>query len=137
MTRWDFTWSSRHPVTLPPCHLVSSRRRSVMSSSLVMGNNIRRVVWLAIIYCLLVILAIVFATPLIWLLSTSLKDDAQMAAWPPVWIPNPLRGENFWTAWTAGNFGLYFLNTTIITISATVGQLLTASMAAFGFARLR
>jgi ABC-type glycerol-3-phosphate transport system permease component len=108
-----------------------------MSDSLVVGNNIRRVVWLAILYSLMVILAVVFATPLIWLLSTSLKDDAQMAAWPPVWIPNPVRGENFWMAWTAGNFGLYFLNSTLITISATIGQLLTASMAAFGFARLR
>jgi ABC-type glycerol-3-phosphate transport system permease component len=108
-----------------------------MTGSLVVGNNIRRVVWLAILYSLLVILAVVFATPLIWLISTSLKADEQMAAWPPVWIPNPLRWENFWTAWTAGNFGLYFLNSTLITISATIGQLLTASMAAFGFARLR
>jgi multiple sugar transport system permease protein len=108
-----------------------------MSSGLVIGNNLRRVGWLAILYCLLVLLAFVFATPLLWLISTALKDDAQMAVWPPVWIPNPLRWENFWTAWTAGNFGLYFLNTTIITISATIGQLLTASMAAFGFARLR
>jgi ABC-type glycerol-3-phosphate transport system permease component len=108
-----------------------------MSSSLVAGNNIRRVAWLAIIYSLLLTFAVVFATPLIWLISTSLKDNAQMAAWPPVWIPNPLRWENFWTAWTAGNFGLYFLNSTVITISATIGQLLTASMAAYGFARLR
>jgi ABC-type glycerol-3-phosphate transport system permease component len=108
-----------------------------MPGSLIVDNNIRRVVWLVIIYSLLVVLAVVFATPLIWLVSTSLKDDTQMAAWPPVWIPNPLRWENFWTAWTAGNFGLYFLNSTFITISATIGQLLTASMAAFGFARLR
>jgi ABC-type glycerol-3-phosphate transport system permease component len=108
-----------------------------MSSSLIMGNSLRRMVWLVVIYSLLVILAVVFTTPLIWLLSTSLKDDAQMAAWPPVWIPNPLRWDNFWLAWTSGNFGLYFLNSTVIAISATIGQLLTASMAAFGFARLR
>jgi multiple sugar transport system permease protein len=108
-----------------------------MAGSLVVGNSMRRVVWLGVLYSLLVILAFVFATPLIWLISTALKDDSQMVAWPPVWIPNPIRWDNFWTAWTAGNFGLYFLNTTIITICATFGQLLTASMAAFGFARLR
>lgn len=107
-----------------------------MTGSLLTGSA-RRITWLVLLYSLLIGLAVVFTTPLIWLLSTALKDDAQMAVWPPVWIPNPLRWENFWLAWTSGNFGLYFLNTTVITISATLGQLLTASMAAFGFARLR
>ncbi len=108
-----------------------------MSSTVNAENLVRKIIWQVAIYSLLVIMALVFATPLIWLISTSLKDDSQMAVWPPVWIPVPLRWDNFWTAWTAGDFGLYFLNTSIITILATIGQLLTASMAAFGFARLR
>lgn len=75
--------------------------------------------------------------PLLWLLSTALKPDEQMAQWPPVWIPSPLKWNHFVDAFTNGNFGLYFINTSIITISATFGQLLTASMAAYGFTRLR
>jgi len=108
-----------------------------MASNVIVGNQVRKLIWQAAVYSLLIVLAIVFATPLLWLVSTSLKDDSQMALWPPVWIPVPIRWENFWTAWTAGNFSLYFLNTAIITIGAMIGQLLTASMAAFGFARLR
>jgi len=108
-----------------------------MASNVIVGNQVRKLIWQAAVYSLLIVLAIVFATPLLWLVSTSLKDDSQMALWPPGWIPVPIRWENFWTAWTAGNFSLYFLNTAIITIGAMIGQLLTASMAAFGFARLR
>ena len=44
---------------------------------------------------LLVPLAVIFTTPLLWLVSTALKPDAQMAQWPPVWIPNPPQWENF------------------------------------------
>ena len=108
-----------------------------MASHVIVGNQVRKITGQTAIYGLLIIIAIIFATPLLWLVSTSLKDDSQMALWPPVWIPVPIRWENFWTAWTAGNFSLYFLNTAIITIGAMIGQLLTASMAAFGFARLR
>ena len=108
-----------------------------MLSKLMVGNYTQKIIWQAAVYGLLIILAIVFATPLIWLLSTSLKGDAQMAAWPPVWLPTPLHWDNFSLAWTSGNFGIYFLNTTLITVLATLGQLIAASMAAFGFARLR
>lgn len=101
------------------------------------GNKLQKRMGQGVIYTLLTLLALLFTTPLIWLVSTALKDDAQMAAWPPVWLPTPLRWDNFAIALVAGNFGLYFWNTTIITVLATAGQLLTASMAAFGFARLR
>ncbi|MEZ4864847.1 MAG: carbohydrate ABC transporter permease [Caldilineaceae bacterium] len=108
-----------------------------MASSVMIGNRTQKIIWQFILYLLLISLAVLFTTPLVWLISTSLKDDAQMALWPPVWIPTPLRWDHFYTAWTSGNFSLYFLNTTTITVLATIGQLLTASMAAFGFARLR
>ena len=88
-------------------------------------------------YVVLAILAVIFATPLVWLLSTALKPDEQMAAWPPIWIPSPVRWDHFISAWTVGRFDLYFRNTAFIAVVATFGQLLTASAAAFGFGRLR
>lgn len=100
-------------------------------------KNVRRVMRLVLAYLLLVPLALIFVTPLLWLISTALKDDAQMGAWPPVLFPSPLRWDHFYTAWTAGNFGLYLRNTTLITVLASVGQVGTSSLVAFGFARLR
>ena len=108
-----------------------------MVASRLLRGKPRKMLTQGLIYLLLVLLAIVFSMPLLWLLSTSLKPDAQMAAWPPVWIPSPLVWEHFGQAWNGGNFGLYFVNTATITVTATLGQVLTASMAAYGFSRLR
>lgn len=108
-----------------------------MVASRLLRGKPRKMLTQGLIYLLLVLLAVVFSMPLLWLLSTSLKPDAQMAAWPPVWIPSPLVWDHFGQAWNGGNFGLYFVNTATITVTATLGQVLTASMAAYGFSRLR
>ncbi len=55
----------------------------------------------------------------------------------PRWLPREIRWQNYPEALTALPFARMYLNTTIITVTATIGQLLSASMAGFGFARLR
>jgi multiple sugar transport system permease protein len=100
-------------------------------------RTLKRAARSAVIYVLLTLPAVVFILPLLWLVSTSLKDNAQMAIWPPVWIPNPVRWDNFASAWSAGNFGRYLQNSAFITGIATFGQVATASLVAYGFARLR
>jgi ABC-type glycerol-3-phosphate transport system permease component len=82
-------------------------------------------------------IAIVLIAPLVWLISTSLKEPGAIFRLPPEWIPNPVRLQNYPEALTSQPFGRYFLNTMIITVLSTLGTLLTASMAAYGFARLR
>jgi multiple sugar transport system permease protein len=76
-------------------------------------------------------------TPLIWLISTSLKEPSDIFVLPPTWIPDPVRWQNYPEALAAQPFGRFFLNTLTITILATLGTVLTASAAAFAFARLR
>jgi multiple sugar transport system permease protein len=97
----------------------------------------RRVVFQVFMYALLLPIAVIMATPLLWLLSTALKTDAQVSQWPPVWIPTPLRFENFTLVFTEGNFLLYLKNTLTIAILATLGSVVTSSLTAFGFTRLR
>ncbi|MCL4859220.1 MAG: carbohydrate ABC transporter permease [Caldilineaceae bacterium] len=75
--------------------------------------------------------------PLVWLISTSLKEPSAIFMLPPRWIPNPIRWQNYPEALAAQPFLRFFLNTLNITFFATLGTVLTASMAAFGFARLR
>jgi multiple sugar transport system permease protein len=96
-----------------------------------------KAVYQVFIYALLLPVAVIMATPLLWLVSTALKSNSQVAAWPPVWIPNPLQWENFQLVFTEGNFMLYLKNTLTIAVLATIGSVITASLAAFGFARLR
>jgi ABC-type glycerol-3-phosphate transport system permease component len=98
---------------------------------------LRKIGYQVLVYMLLIPIAVILATPLVWLASTALKPDNQVSAWPPVWIPNPIQWENFRLVFTEANFGLYLQNTLLIAVLATIGTVITASMTAFGFSRLR
>ncbi len=88
-------------------------------------------------YAVLSFFAVVLALPLAWLVSTSLKTGAQTFVMPPKWIPDPIVWENYPEAFRAVPFHRYFWNTMQIVVFATLGTLITASMSAFAFARLR
>jgi multiple sugar transport system permease protein/sn-glycerol 3-phosphate transport system permease protein len=75
--------------------------------------------------------------PLAWTLSTSLSELGDVFQWPIRWIPNPVRWDNYVEAMRIQPFGLYFFNTAFITLATIVGQLLSSSLVAFSFARLR
>jgi multiple sugar transport system permease protein len=69
--------------------------------------------------------------------SSSLKPEWQVLANPPVWIPNPPRWQNYREALTYLPFGRYAINTLIISVGAIVGHVLSCTIVAYGFARLR
>lgn len=75
--------------------------------------------------------------PLAWMLSTSLKDPGDVFLFPPRWIPSPVQWHNYAEALTILPFGRFFLNTALITGIDVFGKLLSCSVVAFGFARLR
>jgi multiple sugar transport system permease protein len=74
--------------------------------------------------------------PFLWMLSTSLKNDRQAYLFPPEWIPDPVVWGNYTTTWQALPFDRFFLNSVLVSLILTLGQLLTCSMGAFAFARL-
>jgi multiple sugar transport system permease protein len=80
---------------------------------------------------------VMMIVPLVWLISTSFKSPGQIFVFPPRWIPAPVRWQNYVEAFTLVPFGRYLGNTLWIIVWALSGTVLTASMAAFGFARLR
>jgi ABC-type glycerol-3-phosphate transport system permease component len=100
-------------------------------------KRIRQTIWAACWYIILGFFALVLALPLIWLVSTSLKTGAQTFVMPPMWIPEPIVWSNYVDAFKAVPFHHYFWNTLQIVLLATLGTLLTSSLAAFAFARLR
>ncbi len=81
--------------------------------------------------------SIFIAIPVAWMISTSLKTLGETFLFPPRWIPHEIRWDNYPRALTFIDYGHYLNNTLIITISAMIGQILSASLVAFGFARLR
>jgi len=96
----------------------------------------KRTIQVIIGYLLLLPFAILFLIPFLWSLSTALKSLDQAFLFPPKWIPNPVMWENFIKGWNAAPFGRFFLNTTIITVLAVLGTVLSSSVVAYGFARL-
>ncbi len=101
------------------------------------GRAVKEVIFAGIWYIILSFFAVTLALPLVWLLSTSLKTGGQTFLMPPQWIPEPFVWSNYAEAFRAVAFHEYFWNTARIVIFATTGTLLTASLAAFAFARLR
>ncbi|MFM7171805.1 MAG: carbohydrate ABC transporter permease [Caldilinea sp.] len=81
--------------------------------------------------------ALLFLVPLLWMLSSSLKPTWQIFETPPRWLPDPPRWENYSEALTTLPFGRYLRNTTVITLLTIVGHLLSCTLVAYAFARLR
>lgn len=75
--------------------------------------------------------------PFIWMLSTSLKEPREIFTYPPMWIPSRFAWENYLEAVSAMPFGRFYFNSFVVAVSVTFLQILTSSLAAFAFARLR
>lgn len=75
--------------------------------------------------------------PFGWMLATSLKAPPQIFTYPPTLIPNPVMWQNYLDTVQAMPFGRFYLNSLFVAVSVTTIQILTASLAAFAFARLR
>lgn len=90
-----------------------------------------------ITYVLLTLLSLTFLMPFLWMVSTSFKDTEQTYHVPPIWIPYPLRLQNYPEAMQAQPFATFFGNTLQYAVFATVGTVLSAALVAYGFARIR
>jgi ABC-type glycerol-3-phosphate transport system permease component len=88
-------------------------------------------------YLVLLAGASLLLVPLVWTISTSLKPLALVFVYPPQWIPNPPRWGNYAEVFARVPYGRFFLNTVVITAATLVGTVLSSSLVAYGFARLR
>jgi len=89
-------------------------------------------------YALLVAVGALLLAPFAWLLSTALKaESADLFAYPPQWIPNPVVWGNFTKAWEILPFELYIFNTFFIAIATVLINLLLSSLAGYALARMR
>lgn len=90
-----------------------------------------------IIYSLLIFFSILFLFPYFWTITSSFKSEAELHAFPPVWIPTEWNFSNFIEAWTSQPFTKYLFNSVLIVIGTTLGQVISCSLVAYGFARFK
>ena len=81
---------------------------------------------IVVIYVFLVLLAVLYLAPLLWMLSVSLKDNAGVMA-APFALPETFHLENYTQAWSLGKLGTALVNSTLV----------CGAMAAFAIARMR
>jgi len=101
------------------------------------GDRIKHLAQFWWIYLLLIIVGVALMAPLVWLISSSLKDQGKIFTIPPEWIPNPVKWDNYAKVFDQVPFGRFYWNSVIVTFFSTAGNVVSASLVAFGFARLR
>ena len=86
---------------------------------------------------ILIVLAVIFTTPFLWLLSTSLKTNEQIVQSSPDWIPRPATVQNFLNAFHTVPLLEYGKNTLIVTLFSVLGALCSNTLVAYGFSRIQ
>lgn len=100
--------------------------------------NARQAFPQGILYIILIFWAAVQIFPILFMLMTSLKTDAEIMRYP--WaLPSELNFSNYWNAWLGGSlkvpFSRYFVNSVIVVTSTLAAVSFLGSLAAYGLAR--
>lgn len=85
----------------------------------------------------LLLLSIMAITPVLWMISSSLKASTEIFRIPMQWIPATPRWENYPAAFAKAPLWLYFYNTMIVCVWTVIGTVISSSLVAFSFSRLR
>jgi ABC-type glycerol-3-phosphate transport system permease component len=101
----------------------------------------RRLAWLRrrrggiIAFGVLVGVAAIALLPFYWMFSSSLRTMDTMFSLPIQWIPYPPNWGSYARAWHAQDFGRYFLNSAVVAVSITLGNLLLCSLAGYSLTK--
>ena len=100
-------------------------------------KSVRERVWKALMLVALSVLAAAFLMPILWALTASVKGLGEVYQFPPeFWVRDP-QWSNYAQALRKLPFVRFMANTLVICVAATTGQVLTASLVGYAFARLR
>lgn len=90
-----------------------------------------------LVYSLLLIMGAAILLPFLWTLSSSLKPYGAGIKFPPEFIPSVFVWDNYPAVFRTIPFLNFFKNSVFVSGTALIGELLSASMVAYSFARLR
>ncbi len=90
-----------------------------------------------LLYLLLGVSAGLMLFPFYWAISNSLKLDQFIYASPPQWWPQPLTLQHYWAALTQIPFLRFFVNSVVVSLSVTLGNVFFDTLAAYAFAKLK
>src|SRR5688572_2468021 len=99
---------------------------------------IRKRVFGIVSHVLLIGASILMLYPLLWMLAASVRPENEIFSSPSI-IPSAISFDAFVRGWNGVriSFSVFFLNSFVIAILAVIGNLITCSLAAYSFARLK
>ncbi len=102
-----------------------------------MNKSARRRVDTILSYVILIVLALFIVIPVLWMLSTAFKTEAQTYYPNPKWLPSPFSVESFRKFFNTYSFGKMTLNSLITCLSAMVICVACACLAVYGVTRFQ
>jgi len=101
----------------------------------------RKIIKKVLAYLLISIGAVIMLFPFLWMVSTSLKPNAEIFALPPKLLPETIQWENYTDLWSEEGRNIDFFrlgwNTFKIAFTVSLGQVVTSSLAGYAFAKMR
>jgi multiple sugar transport system permease protein len=88
-------------------------------------------------YLVLIVTSIVILIPFLWMVISSLKRSNDVFTVPIQWIPDPVQWSNYIDIFAKANMITWIQNTLILSVIVTFLQVLTGSLAAYGFSKGR
>ncbi len=121
-----------------PAAAVSSRPRVVAAGpSFARRRSTQMLVVKVVAYVLAICFGFVFMGPFLFAVTGSLMTSYELYKIPPVWIPKVPQFINYANVWNFVPWAVFTKNTLIITFFAMIGQICSACLVAYGFARFR
>jgi multiple sugar transport system permease protein len=109
---------------------------SDVTTSVVQKARIKSRVEALIRLLLLLFATVLMLAPIVYALVTSLRSPVESFTLPPKWIPTEADWSNYEAVFTTIPLDTYIFNSTFVTLSIVVGQLITSALAGYAFARL-
>jgi multiple sugar transport system permease protein len=96
-------------------------------------TQVRTPRWL---YAVLAVGLVLVVMPFVWMLTSSVKPEAEVRAVPPTWWPQTVTADNYDALFTRLDFPTYFLNSAIVALAVTLGNVVFCSMLGYALAKL-
>jgi multiple sugar transport system permease protein len=88
------------------------------------------------LYAVLAVALVAVVSPFVWMVLGSFKTQGELLQSPPSWWPQHATFDNYTQLFSRLSFGTYFLNSTIVAVTVTAGNLLFCSMLGYALAML-
>ena len=98
---------------------------------------LRRLLPSTLRHAVLIVASLIFFGPFIWMVLVSFKSAQEALSVPPTFLPTEWHPENYTRLFEIAPFGRFYVNTVVVAVLSTAGQVITSLMAGYAFARLR